>query len=188
VQLWEGIDDQTTELADKQPDFGLISLLYSASKRQAEIESMKVKIERFRPEVEEEYQIREALLNELADLFYMQPEHSISAIEPLCRVDDITRCASGIRRLPDDHIDALITSALEQCPCHSLSTLCSAIKHPSRTVWRHLHCAGFVVHNLRLVPHEPSFSKSGTSWNGNRIVTNTSIRQTSHLAVFSDRG
>jgi hypothetical protein len=36
-------------------------------------------------------------------------------------------------------------------------------------------------------PQALSFSKSGTSWNGNRIGTSASMRQTSRLAVFSDR-
>jgi hypothetical protein len=72
--------------------------------------------------------------------------------------DDITQRASGSRRLLDDCIDALITSALEQCPLHSVRKLCSAIKHPGTIVWQYLYSTGF-VHNLRLVPHELSPSQ-----------------------------
>jgi hypothetical protein len=36
------------------------------------------------------------------------------------RGDDITRRASGTGRLPNDCVDALIISILEQCPFHSL--------------------------------------------------------------------
>jgi hypothetical protein len=75
------------------------------------------------------------------------------------RGDDITRHAPGSGRLPDDHINTLITSALEQSPFHSLRTLRSSIKHPRIPVWRHLHSAGFVVRNLPLGPHELSFSQ-----------------------------
>jgi hypothetical protein len=61
------------------------------------------------------------------------------------------RITSG--RIPDDSIDALMTSALDQCPFHSVHSVCSAIKHPLTTVWRHLHSAGFVLRNLPLVTH-----------------------------------
>jgi hypothetical protein len=77
-------------------------------------------------------------------------------LRKLERGDDIPHRPPGSGRLPDDHIDTLITSALEQCAFHSVCTLCFAIKHPRRTVWRDLHSAGFIVHNLRLVPHELS--------------------------------
>jgi hypothetical protein len=73
-------------------------------------------------------------------------------LRKLERGNDITPRASCRGRLLDGRIDALITSALEPCPFHSVRTLCSAIKHPRTTVWRHLHAAGFVVRNLRLVP------------------------------------
>jgi hypothetical protein len=49
---------------------------------------------------------------------------------------------------------------------------------------RGLCCAQFMSGSPRAL----SFSKSETSWNGNRITTSTSIRQTSRQAVFSDRG
>jgi hypothetical protein len=73
--------------------------------------------------------------------------------------DDITRRASRSGRLPDDCIDALITFNLEQCPFHSVHTLCSAIKHPRTTIWRYLHSTGFVMGNFRLVPNELSPSR-----------------------------
>jgi hypothetical protein len=38
-------------------------------------------------------------------------------------------------------------------------SLCFTIKHPRTTVWRHLHSAGFVMHNVRLAPHESSPSQ-----------------------------
>jgi hypothetical protein len=75
------------------------------------------------------------------------------------RGDDITRCALGSDRLHHDRIDALLMSSLEQCSFHSPRTLISTIKHPSATVWRHLHSAVFVVCNLFLVPYEPSPSQ-----------------------------
>jgi hypothetical protein len=73
--------------------------------------------------------------------------------------DDITRRAPGSGRLPDDPVDVLITPALEQRLFHSVRTFCSVIKHPRTTMGRHLHFAGFVVHNLCLVPHELSPSQ-----------------------------
>jgi hypothetical protein len=82
-------------------------------------------------------------------------------LRKLERGDDITRRASGSGGLPDDCIDTLITSPLDQCPFHSVRALCSAIKHPHTTVWRHLHSAGFVVRNLRLVPHKLSPFQKG---------------------------
>jgi hypothetical protein len=48
--------------------------------------------------------------------------------------DDINQCASGDGRSPDDHINALITSDLEEYPFHSVRTARSAIKHPRTTV------------------------------------------------------
>jgi hypothetical protein len=75
------------------------------------------------------------------------------------RGDDITRCASGNGKLPDDRIDAPITSSLEQCQFHSLGTLCSVIKRPRTTIWRHLGSAGFVPGSLHLLPHELSPSQ-----------------------------
>jgi hypothetical protein len=80
-------------------------------------------------------------------------------LRKLKRGDDITRCASGSGRLPDDRIDTLITSPLGQCPFHSVRTLGSAIKDPCTTVWQPLNSAGFVVYNLHLVSHELSPSQ-----------------------------
>jgi hypothetical protein len=75
------------------------------------------------------------------------------------RGDDITRQASGSSQLPDDCIDALITSAPEQYLLHSVSILCSTFKDSCTTVLRHRHSAGLIVRNLRLVPHEFSPSQ-----------------------------
>jgi hypothetical protein len=73
--------------------------------------------------------------------------------------DDITRPASGSHRLPNDHIDALITSILEQCPFHSVRACYCAIQRQHAIVWQYLHSARFVVRNLRPVSHQFSPSK-----------------------------
>jgi histone-lysine N-methyltransferase SETMAR len=74
-------------------------------------------------------------------------------IRALIRGEDIRGHASGGGRLADDRVDALIAAALEESPFHSVRSLASAIKIPPTTVWRHLHSSGFVVRNLRIVPH-----------------------------------
>jgi hypothetical protein len=51
------------------------------------------------------------------------------------------------------------------------------------SAFRKLYYTEFLFLCLRTL----SLSKSGTSWNNNRITTSASIRQTSRLAVFSDR-
>jgi hypothetical protein len=80
-------------------------------------------------------------------------------LRKLERSDNITRRTSSSGRLPDDHIDALITPPLEQFSFHSVRRLCSTIKHPYTKVWRHLHSAGQLVRNLRLAPHRLSPSQ-----------------------------
>jgi hypothetical protein len=58
--------------------------------------------------------------------------------------------------LPDNRIDVRIMNALEQALFHSVRSLCSAIKYPCTSVWRHLHSTGHVIRNLHLVPQSPS--------------------------------
>jgi hypothetical protein len=77
----------------------------------------------------------------------------IDWLRTLGRSHDITRRASGSGRLPDDRLDARIMSALEQCPFHSVRTLCSSTRDPGTANLRHLNSTGFIGHNLRLVPH-----------------------------------
>jgi hypothetical protein len=94
-------------------------------------------------------------------LCHMLPAYSTITdwLRKVERGDDITRRASAMGRLPDDRIDTLIASALEQCLFHSVITLCSTTKCPCTTVWRHRHSAGFIIRNLRVVPHELSPSQ-----------------------------
>jgi hypothetical protein len=80
-------------------------------------------------------------------------------LRKLERGDYITQRAFGSGRLPGDRLDALIMSAFEQCPFHSVRTLYSALKHLHTIVWRHLDSPGLVVRNLRLVPCELSPSQ-----------------------------
>jgi hypothetical protein len=74
-------------------------------------------------------------------------------VRALTRGEDIQGHASGGGRLPDERVDALIASAMEESPFHSVRSLASTIKIPSTTVWRHLHSSGYVVRNLHIVPH-----------------------------------
>jgi hypothetical protein len=70
----------------------------------------------------------------------------------LQRGEDIQSDASGGGHFPDERIRALIAEALEEAPFHSVRSLASTTKIPATTGWRHLHSAGHVVRNLRIVP------------------------------------
>jgi hypothetical protein len=55
--------------------------------------------------------------------------------------------------LSDERIRALVAEALEEAPFHSVRSTASTTKIPHTAVWRHLHSAGYVMTNLRIVPH-----------------------------------
>jgi hypothetical protein len=74
-------------------------------------------------------------------------------IRAITQGEGIQGHASGGGRLPDDRVDTLVISALEECPFHPVRSLASTIKISPTTVWRHLHARGYVVRNLRILPH-----------------------------------
>ena len=74
-------------------------------------------------------------------------------ISKLNREEDTTQRASGSERLFDNRIDVLIADALEYARFHPVRSLCSAIKYPRTSVWRHLHSADYDICDLHLVPH-----------------------------------
>jgi histone-lysine N-methyltransferase SETMAR len=83
-------------------------------------------------------------------------------IRSLERGDDIFERASGSGRRPNEELIGLIFAVLEQEPFHSVRSLATAVKSPPTTVWRSLHSSGFVLRNLRLVPHALSPSEKAS--------------------------
>jgi histone-lysine N-methyltransferase SETMAR len=83
-------------------------------------------------------------------------------IRALGRGEDIRERASGGGRVPDERIPTLIAEALTEAPFHSVRSLASTIKIPKTTIWRHLHQAGYVVRNLRIIPHSLSDTQKAT--------------------------
>jgi hypothetical protein len=71
--------------------------------------------------------------------------------------------ASGNGRLADDHVDARIAISLEEASFHSVHFLAFATTCPRSTICRHLHTAGFVLHNAYLVPHNLSLAQKAKS-------------------------
>jgi hypothetical protein len=69
------------------------------------------------------------------------------------RGEDIQHHRPGGRRLHDERLDVLITTALETSLFHSVLSRASTIKISLMIVWIPLHSADHVTWNLHIVPH-----------------------------------
>jgi hypothetical protein len=63
----------------------------------------------------------------------------------------------------------LIAAAFKEAPFHSVRSLASTSGVAPVTVWRHLHSAGYVVPNLRIVPHSFSLAQKSLESDQNPI-------------------
>jgi hypothetical protein len=102
-------------------------------------------------------------------------------IRALDRGEDIRNYASRGGRVPDERIQTLVAEALTEAPFHSGRSFASTLKIPKTTGWRHLHHAGYVVCNLRIIPHSLSDAQKA-------IRVQTAIELKKVLLSAKDRG